>query len=616
MILNYTKRLILSFLLFYSTILIASSINIDVNNNESILKNSYIYLSSKNETIQEAIKKNKFKKYSNPYINIGSSKEYVWIKLNFFNSLNKTINKSLVFTSSLLEHIELFNGKNFKVIEKIDLINKRVGYTTLLPYLNIKVKPNSMKSYYLKIHSFYTPVGFGIKLQKESDYLYQDKKDQLISGLLIGIVLAFMLYSLLVFFYTKDKSYLFYSLYLFALIYQQITYLGFTQIYFPFKFVSLDISIPIFKVVLLIITSALFAIHFLKIERIPLLYKIYKFFITIALIEMIILSVPKFYNIDVIVITGAFFIVFNLLAGIIAYIKGYKQARLFVVGFGVVFISYLVMISNALGFSSIFQDFRNMLMYSTAFEALILTLAFVDRYLILKDEKERTDAKLFKEIKNRASIIEEQVIQKTKKLNEALDTQKLLIKEIHHRVKNNLQIIVSLLRMQKDETKSQETQDILNKLEYRIKAIEKSYNLLIVKDNIENLDMQEYIESLLLDISNSYNFDRYSINIDVNAYITMPLKQAVYIGLIINELVTNSYKYAFTDKGGEIKIDFTKNKNNYILIVEDNGKGMNSQKVSSSLGSKLIKTLVIKQLGGSLNFYTKNGVKYIIRFKV
>ncbi|SFV63140.1 sensory transduction histidine kinase [hydrothermal vent metagenome] len=590
--------------------------NIDINSNKSILKESYVYITAKNSSIKEIVEKNLFKLYSNSYINIGASKEYVWIKLKFFNSSNKTASRVLLFTSSLLEQIELFDAENFKVIEEIDLVHKRVAYKTLLPYLNIKVEPNSTKTYYIKVHSFYTPVGFGIKLQKKDEFLYKDKKEQLISVLLIGIVLAFMLYSLFIFFYTKDKSYIFYSLYLLALIYQQITYLGFTQIYFPFSFVSLDISIPIFKVALLIITSSLFAIHFLKIERIPLLYKIYKFFIIITLIEVAIFSIPKFHNIDIIVVTGAFFIIFNLLAGIIAYLKGYKQARLFVVGFGIVFISYFVMISNALGFSSILQDFRNMLIYSTAFEALVLTLAFVDRYLILKAQKDKTDTKLFKEIKNRASIVEEQVILKTQKLNRAVETQKLLIKEIHHRVKNNLQIIVSLLRMQKDETKNQETQDRLEKLEYRIKAIEKTYNLLIVKDNIENVDMQEYIESLLLDISQSYNFDRYSIDTKVDADITMPLKQAVYIGLIINELATNSYKYAFADKNGEIRVTFTKDSDNYTLIVQDNGKGFNTQKESLSLGSKLIETLALKQLDGSLNVYTDNGVKYIIRFKI
>jgi len=166
-------------------------------------------------------------------------------------------------------------------------------------------------------------------------------------------------------FYTKDKSYSFYSFYLFFLVYQQLTYLGLTQIYFPPYFVLIDIAIPVIKINLLIITSALFAMYFLKIHRRPLLQKGYKIFIFIALLEIIVLSFPSMYNLDIVILTGALFIVFNLFAGIFTYLTGYKQARLFIVGFTIVldtvmhfFNEELFCFQRLIELFRLFNDFR------------------------------------------------------------------------------------------------------------------------------------------------------------------------------------------------------------------------------------------------------------------
>jgi len=337
-----------------------------------------------------------------------------------------------------------------------------------------------------------------------------------------------------------------------------------------------------------------------------------------SIFEMFVFSIPSIYNLDIVIVTGAMFIVFNLFAGIYSYMKGYKQARLFIVGFSIVFASYILMILDALGITSLMQNFQNILMFTTAFEALVLTLAFADRYIILQAEKENVDRRILIETKNRASIVEAEVIKKTKELNHLLETKELLIREIHHRVKNNLQIILSILRLQNDETEDVETKYKLTNLEHRINAIAKTYSMLLSTDNLEMIDMKTYIEALLLDISEAYDFREHKIdtNIDIDAMI--PLKQSVYIGLIINELVTNTYKHAFPDNKGTISVSFKKEREaeNYILIVKDNGKGFVINENSKSLGFKLIKTLVYNQLEGEMEIFTENYTKYTIRFKL
>ncbi len=614
------KNLSIIFLLFILTITSGKANSVDISQNEqiSILENSSIYISKKKLTIQDVLKDNLFEAYSKPYINIGASRKTIWIKLRLHNPTQKPVKKLLIFTSSLLEYIALYKEADLEtpIIKGVSNITK--DHTTLFPYYTIQLGANTSQEYYLEVRSLYEPVDFGLKIQDKDEYIAEDRADQFINIMLLGMVIALMLYSFLVYFYTKDKSYIYYSFYLFFLIYQQLTYLGLTQIYFPPHLAIIDITIPVIKINILVITSALFAMHFLKINRRSILHKIYKIFIFIALIEILVLSIPEMYNLDIVIITGAIFIVFNLLAGILSYLKGYKQARLFIVGFSIVFASYILMILDAIGVTSIMQDFKNILMFGTAFEALILTLAFADRYIILQEDKEKVDTRILLELKNRASIIETEVIEKTKELNLALDTKELLIKEIHHRVKNNLQIILSMLRLQNDEIEDTETKDKLINLEHRINAIAKTYTMLLSTDNLEKINMKTYIETLLLDISEAYAFrkDRIDTKTDIDAMI--PLKQSIYIGLIINELVTNTYKHAFSQKHGTITVVLKKEKEkeNYILIVQDDGKGFVLDKKSRSLGARLVQTLVYDQLEGNMEIFTNSHTKYTIRFTI
>jgi two-component sensor histidine kinase len=255
-------------------------------------------------------------------------------------------------------------------------------------------------------------------------------------------------------------------------------------------------------------------------------------------------------------------------------------------------------------------------MFGTAFEALILSLAFADRYIMLQKEKEKVDARILLESKNRTHIIENEVIKKTQELNNVLETKELLIKEVHHRVKNNLQIILSIIRLQNDEIEDKHISGKFINLENRINTISKTYNMLLINDDLEEINIQEYIDSLLLDIQQTLDHKNQQIDIitDINAII--PLREAVYIGLIINELVTNAYKYAFDNNKGTISISLQEHGNDFVLTIQDNGKGFVIEENTQSLGLKLIHTLIYDQLGGSMEISTNDHTKYTIRFSL
>ncbi len=614
---TYEKYLHFIFLLFMliSTFSQAKSIDISQQTKISILKNSSVYFDTQQYTLEEIKDKQLFTPYNRTYMNRGVTSEGIWVTFTLKNDSNSNIEKILVLSSPLVEYAALYTDKSdAPLLKGVSHISDT--HTTLFPYFTINLPTKTSKRYYLKVTSDINPIDFGLSVYDEKAYISQDSTQQFINILLIGMVLSLMLYSFILYFYTKDKSYLYYSFYLFVLIYQQLTYLGLTQIYFPIPFVAMDIKITVFKITMLVITAALFSIHFLRTNEMPVVHKGYKLFIFISFLEMIILSFPKFHNLDIVILTGALFIIFNLWAGVISYTHGNKQARLFIVGFGIVFISYLFIILDALGLTSIMQDFQNILTISTALEALILSLAFADRYAILQNEKEKVDARILEESTHRTKLIKEEVVKKTLELNSALEIKELLLKEVHHRVKNNLQIILSIIRLQNDEMEDEVVNEKFTNLENRINAISKTYNMLLIKDDLEEIDMQEYIDSLLFDIQETLYHKNKEIKISSSINAMVPLRESVYIGLIINELVTNTYKYAFDEKAGTIIISLTQKKNHYTLTIEDDGKGYHLEDKQKTLGLKLIHTLVYDQLDGEMETQTNSHTKNIIRFSI
>ncbi len=617
MIIKYIRLLKVVFLLFafISAFSEASIINIATQSKISLLESSSIYLDEGDLTLEEIVARGLFKSYKKPYINIGTSPKTVWVKFALHNNSQKPMQKTLVISSPMLENISLYTDSLGSA-----LLNGREHSTrehsTLFYRYTIDIEAKATTKYYLKVKSYYSPVDFGLTLQDEKDYLAEDMSQQLIAVMLLGVIMALMLYNFLISLHTRDKSYLYYSIYLFALVYHQVSYLGLTQIYLPSTFNAIDIQIPNLKGTFIIVSSSLFAMNFLKTYTMPTLNKIYKLFISFSIINVLISYLFDIRSMNIIAMIAILYVAFTLISGVISYMHGNKQARLFIVGFLLLFISYMMLALDALGVTSIMQEYRSILAWSTAIDALILSLAFADRYIILQQEKTEVDRLILNESKHREEIVQEEVTKKTSQLNQALMIKDILLQEVHHRIKNNLQIILSMIRLQNDKIKDDDIAKKLTDLENRVNAISKTYELLLSSDNLENIDMETYIESLLVDISATCDSAKCHIEIKTDINAIVPLRESIYIGLIINELVTNAYKYAFDIGKGSITVSLIQNKNRYTLTIEDDGKGYIFNKESSTLGLQLIQTLVYDQLEGEMEQYTKGYTKYIIRFSI
>lgn len=196
---------------------------------------------------------------------------------------------------------------------------------------------------------------------------------------------------------------------------------------------------------------------------------------------------------------------------------------------------------------------------------------------------------------------------------------KTLMKEVHHRVKNNLQLIVAMLRMQHRTIEDKAAIDALVNSENRLHAIAMVHEKLYKTENITSVLLKDYLQELIDVLAKQFHNTTKPIQFKIvdNTNFSTTLDTAIPIGLIVNELVTNSLKHAFTDlEQGEIQLEISSINNKYQLIIRDNGKGLpNGQfpENPNTLGLRLV-ILFTDQLNGSLQYSNNEGACFAILF--
>lgn len=206
-----------------------------------------------------------------------------------------------------------------------------------------------------------------------------------------------------------------------------------------------------------------------------------------------------------------------------------------------------------------------------------------------------------------------------KNLKKSLEEKEMLIKEIHHRVKNNLMVISSLLNLQSQYIKDKEALDIFKESQNRAKSMALIHERLYRSTDLKKIDFGEYIQTLANDLFHTYIPDPSIVKLNMNVEnVMVDINTTVPLGLILNELVTNSMKHAFPNgKSGEINIDFHKQGEEFVLIVGDTGVGLPDDidfKNTDTLGLQLVNNLV-EQIDGVITLDTCHGTEFDIIFK-
>lgn len=209
---------------------------------------------------------------------------------------------------------------------------------------------------------------------------------------------------------------------------------------------------------------------------------------------------------------------------------------------------------------------------------------------------------------------------KNEELRTSLREKEVLLKEVHHRVKNNLQIISSILNLQTSFSNDTRVNEILRESQNRVKSMAYLHESLYQNKNFSFINFSDYLINLSKNLVHSYYISTSSVELKLDVdKVDLNLDQAIPCGLIVNELLTNAIKYAFPDseKGGIISISVKEKKGLVEISVADNGKGLPKSfdvNKTNSLGLQLVSTLT-EQLDGKLGVQNHTGAKFTITFK-
>ena len=204
------------------------------------------------------------------------------------------------------------------------------------------------------------------------------------------------------------------------------------------------------------------------------------------------------------------------------------------------------------------------------------------------------------------------------KIKNSLQEKEMLIRETYHRVKNNLMVISSLLDLQARYIEDIETQNIFRDSQNRVRSMALIHEKLYQTTDLKWINFADYIQKLSMELFETYSGQSHNIKIDFDLENhKLDTETSIPLGLIVNELISNSLKHAFPDdRKGIIKIKFYKDSEKYVLMISDNGIGFPEDldyKKSSSLGLRIVNSL-IDQIMGEITMDKTHGTEFTIKF--
>lgn len=243
--------------------------------------------------------------------------------------------------------------------------------------------------------------------------------------------------------------------------------------------------------------------------------------------------------------------------------------------------------------------------------------------------RKKTDAELENHRRNleflvaeRTSALEREIAENKatqRDLANSLDEKELLLKEVHHRVKNNMQVISSLLNIQAETAGNEEFSNLLGESQQRIKSMSLIHESMYQSENLREIDFENYINMLANSLCRFYSVPGVSILLDIRVdHVSLDLETAVPCGLIINEIISNSLKHAFKDcRGtGTISVELKKVDCNYLLEIKDDGCGLPEDfklTNATSMGMEIV-SILTQQLDGKIRTVGTEGAGFEIIF--
>ncbi len=556
---------------------------------------------------------------------LGFKKETVWIYVKVRNKTKQQLSNIIQFTYPLHDFIDVYMYDDSKITERY-----RTGDLTkfqtrkiktndfIIPY---KIAPKETKTIIFKINS-QSALNIEMNFLSQNEYLSQLNNKNILYGIYYGAVLIMLLYNFILFFIIKEKVYLYYVAFHFTNLFTQLGLNGLAFEYFYPAY-------PLLNTVFIPVTFALsnyyiikFALNFLEFQKLKTKFSRYFQLLSfLSIIALLFAFILPYATIIVLIVLLSMITVLSLFFTGLYILKRYKTdaSKFFIIAWSFLLLGIFIEEAHNLGFlaSSFITSYASQI--GAFIELTLLSIALAYRYNTLFISLTKTKADLV--ILNKS--LEEKVQERTQSLDEKnkhlhleVTNKNILLRELYHRVKNNLQIISSLLSLQSKRIKDKEAKILFLESISRIKSIAMIHEKLYASDNLQVISMQNYTQDLISELQQSFSDKDIQFKIMCDT-IHLNLEVGVPIGLIINELVTNALKYAFNDtqENKIISIKMIRNSDkSFTLTISDNGRGANISTIKDGFGFKLLEFLASYQLKGEIETTGESGITHKITF--
>lgn len=592
----YIRRIVYRLLLlFFITSNTAFAVNITPNIEFFIDKNSTFTL----QDIQT--KQQDFKPINSDSLHLGFVDASIWLKYKVKNSSNKPYRNYLVYTDPIVGELDVY----FKDISQYYGVLRKHTTPYVSPTFLLELEPWQEQDIYLKIHSRVTPKNIEVHIYDEQMLNKLELTNHFVMSLFFGFLIALIVYNASIYFSIRDKVYLYYILYVFSMLAHHFTYRGFVQLYITNDSLSYITTHPVPIMQAFIITSiVLFSISFLGLKRFKKIYITYHVLAIVSILNALFMLYPPFYNLEVVFLWVLISIITIISSTLYLTTKNVKHIKLYLLGWTPLILIFTIEILRQIFSIGIVNDFAYLEEFVIAFEATVFSVAISLRVKQMNEDKNEAKDKLLHFEKGAKEQLELEIADKTKELKHRLDERDTLLRELNHRVKNNMQIIISMLRLQANKYGKHE-KEIVQIAENRIRSMLFIHELLY-KSNKNTFDIQEYFKLLIEEISNSFALNDRCLNVEIQE-LHLDNDQVVNLGFIINELLTNAIKHAKPKNELLIYISLQKTNNQVILSIEDNGIDFKTSK--DGLGTLFIDTMVDEQLKAKIHREFDNGYK-------
>ncbi|CAA6808849.1 MAG: Unknown protein [uncultured Sulfurovum sp.] len=592
------------------------SANVNIVDEMQEIKNfdlAYYYDENKTETI-ESIQNINFQQSTPNWFTFGFITGNSWFKLTI-NNQSKTNKFIFQLIEPYFQRVNFYNKKNGQWQQQsLGLTQYKIDQDPqqLTPIFPFEIEAHSRKTIYIQFAPDKKTAGssFGrFHLSTQTKFNNESiLHNYLLYFFLLGSMFMIILFNFFLFIKFHDIIYFYYAMYIISLSTYITVYSGLIHHFgLALWYREMALSMPLFIIFLI-----LFSDRFLKLDYyLPRIHKLLKFIVLFLLCSM-----PyMIYDYSGWIKTLGLPIM--LLGPIVAFsalyvvYKGHKEARLYFIGiiFYIGSLTMLPLMTKGI-LAHTFLTHYSFSIFSYV-EIMFFSFVLINRFYATQNDKINLQGELLEIQKSTERVLEERVEQRTNKVNQLLNEKEVLLKEVYHRVKNNFQMVISLLYIENQSNKDGALLQLIN----RIKSMALIHQYLLGMDDYAKITSQTYLHQINQEIERSYSKQKLIINDSIEDF-ELSADQALSLGVIVNEVLTNAVKHYKKDDVCLIELSCNKVDNEVTLSIQDNGQGFELKSKHNSFGLTLIKQFS-KKLNASKNEFTfKSGTRYELVFEL